>query len=168
MFLSRLCLVLAVSTLLPSPQQPRVERLRGVSKVRLEVEIEEKGDERWVKVWVVNDREEAFSFQTGASGGPGGIGWIEPVRKGDEGGFRAIGTAPTCLPDVTFYNGGGYVVLRPPAWGGPTRRSMRPATFDVEAGGRKLYCQWAALKSRVPGEPGRATMEIPDGILKSR
>ncbi len=118
-----------------------------------------------IRIWLSNVGEESVRFETGARGGPGGLG--EP--DGDwKDGIGVIGTEPTLLPTVSFLQGSTRISLRPPTLGGPTRRAMRPGFFEIEPGQKRLYARWFVPNRYAAGEFLRARLETSVGEVWCR
>lgn len=114
----------------PADDSPKKKNLGS----KLEVEIEKKGDTARITVYINNDSDTDLSFETGSHGGGGSL---------DDRVKLVGGTAPTVLPEVTFEKGDRNVTLRPPAFSGPTRRTMKAEKFTVPAKKRVAYASWA-------------------------
>lgn len=122
--------------------------------VWLEVEIARGNALDRIKIYICNGTKKEFSFLTGARGGTGSLN--DQVKN-------TIGTAPTVIPKLIFQGEKNNSIVRPPAFGGPTRRSMRPAKLEIPSGKKVLYASFSVPHSHVADKFLRAELQLRDG-----
>ena len=123
------------------------------SALRLEVEVERgKDDLDRLTIYICNDTKDEFSFTTGAAGGPGSL---------DDRVKSVGGTPPTVVPELSFSHDNTEVVVRAPSFGGPPRRSMRPAQFTVQPSQRLMYASFAVPHAHIRGTFVMAKLTFP-------
>ena len=93
--------------------------------VYLEVKIDAGEVADRYTIFICNGTKEKFEFETGARGGPGCLDDRKDAKK-------IFGTAPTVKPVLQFFSDSGNCTITAPAFGGPTRRSMRPEILVVD------------------------------------
>jgi hypothetical protein len=122
--------------------------------LRLQVEREHHASTDRITVYICNNTEEALTFETGAAGGPGSL---------DDRVQKVSGSPPTVVPTLTFeLSGDRYVTLRPPAFGGPTMRSMRSTVLKIEPGMRYMYCSFSVPSEYTAGKLAEVKLCLPD------
>ncbi len=140
-------------------QDGKADAAQNSDQVQL-VAVLQKGNElSRIILYIHNSGDEAFEFETGARGGPGSLDdgfrfenkQAKPEKK-RPGRLRVIGSAPTVIPDFVFKHNQGRIRLCPPALSGPTKRAMRPASFRVASGQRRMYCSFSVPTDQVTGD----------------
>jgi hypothetical protein len=144
-------------------------------KIELEAELERGETVSRLVLFIRNHTDSPYSFENGSRGGSGslddGFRFKENPGSQDPQDIETrgtIGTTPTVVPQFTFQFGeGGWIVLRTPAFGGPTRRSMRPHKVTVNPKTRVLYASFVVPTRHVTGSFGEARLKLPDIELRT-
>lgn len=142
-------------------------------EIALDVRIERGEHISRIVVFLVNQGDIPFTFQNGSRGGPGRLddgfrfanGSMGPPKRGTK--LSVLGTAPVVIPELTFEYADGYVLLKPPAMGGPTRRAGRPWSITIDPGARIQYASFAVANHLVGGRFQVAELKLKDVALRS-
>ncbi len=128
--------------------------------ISLEVELERGETVSRLVLFIRNTTDSPFSFETGSRGGGGslddGFRFKRDDKLGELGDLEkrwTIGTAPTVVPEFVFHFGEvGYIHVRAPSFGGPTKRAMRPHKVTIAPGSRMQYASFVVPTRSTSGK----------------
>lgn len=168
------CLVLAIiACAADGDDDAQLTERDAMPTIGLSVEMERGETMSRLVIFIHNDTDTPYIFETGSRGGGGSLddGFrFEPAADFDR--LQAdeerwiIGTAPTVVPEFEFaFGDAGSVRFRAPVFGGPTRRALRKHEITVAPNSRVQYASFAVPTRTVTGRFIEARLELPDRTL---